>query len=186
MTETQLALDALLTRYTNQFSENTPPLPSVKFDKVWPSECVIEAGKSTGLYYWKPLTRTHGFSFSDMEKAVELTFHPDISDFYGSFWSNGICVERHDINFSLIQLWNEEDEAQLKENMLGHIFAKIKSKLPVTFFIGCTYGDEIICLDNLTGEIVLERPGYKAHKTLAKDLASFLVELDPMKDEYTL
>ena len=68
--------------------------------------------------------------------------------------------------------------------MLGHIFAKLKSKLPVTYFIGCTFGDEVICLDHETGNIVLEKPGFKAHKVLSKNLASFLISLQPTIDKY--
>lgn len=185
MTEVNRALDALLIRYTNQFSDDTPPLPLVEFDSDWPSECVIESGNAPGHYYWKPVVRTKPISFSDLEKAVEFQFRSELSEFYGSFWSNGICVERQDINFSLIQLWNEEDEAQLKENILGHLFAKLKAKLPITYFIGCTFGDEVICLDHESGQVVLEKPGYKAHKVLAASLASFLLELDPMKEAYT-
>lgn len=184
MNDTQLALDALFTRYLNLYTDEKPALPHAKFQTSWPSECVIESGKAEGDYYWKPKKREANFSFSDLEESFELSFHQDIHDFYGTFWSNGIAVERDDINFSLIQIWNSEDEAQLKENMLGHVFAKIKSKLPITFFIGCTFGDEIIALDNETGEIILEKPGYKGHKVLAKSLASFLVSLNPLKDSY--
>lgn len=186
MDDTFLALDALLTRYTNLFSESKEAKPYVEFESSWPSECVIKKGDSTHSYYWKPLKRKDTFSFSDIEKALEFEFHKDINMFYGSFWSNGICVERDDINFSLIQNWNEDDEKLLKENMLGHVFAKLKSKLPVTYFIGCTFGDEVICLDHESGNIVLEKPGYKAHKVLSNDLPSFLITLQPTTDRYNL
>ena len=92
------ALDALLIRYTNQISDDTPPLPLVEFDSDWPSECVIESGNAPGHYYWKPVVRTKPISFSNLEKAVEFQFRSELSEFYGSFWSNGICVERQDIN----------------------------------------------------------------------------------------
>lgn len=185
MTDSYLALEALLTRYRNLYVEDVLGLPFVEFENTWPSECVIKKGNSPGSYYWKPVKRQQPFSFDDLESALELSFHPDLKVFYGSFWSNGICVERHDINFNLIQIWNDEDEQMLKENLLGHAFAKIKAKLPLSFFIGCTNGNEVICLEQESGNIVLEKPGFKGHKLLANDLQSFLISLQPTKDSYT-
>jgi SecY interacting protein Syd len=184
MNNTFLALDALLTRYTNLFAESAEAMPYVEFEAPWPSECVIKAGNIENSYFWKPQRRDDTHLFSDLEDALEFKFHQDIITFYGSFWSNGLCVERDDINFSLIQNWNVEDEKHLKENMLGHIFAKLKSKLPVTYFIGCTFGDEVISLDHESGNVVLEKPGFKAHKVFSKDLASFLISLQPTTDKY--
>lgn len=184
--QTFLALDALLTRFQNLFSESRPKFPYVEFDSPWLSECIIENGDKLGSYYWQPVKRENNNLLIELESALEFNFHKDIHTFYGSYWSNGICVERDDINFNLIQIWNEEDEIQLKENLLGHIFAKIKSKLPISYFIGCTFGDEIICLDHESGKIVLEKPGYKAHKILANDLATFLISLQPNTDRYNI
>mgnify|MGYP000173185010 CR=1 FL=1 len=181
------ALDTLLIRYINLFKDQTTKLPSVTFESPWPSPCSAntpEHQDKPQKSYWKPIERNELNLFSDLEKALEINFHPDIKTFYGSFWSNGVCVEREDINFSLIQIWNEEDETHLKENLLGHAFAKIKARLPLTFFIGCTYGDEIICLDQETGKIVLEKPGRLSHKTLSPSLESFLISLNPTTDPY--
>lgn len=181
-----LALEALLIRYQNLFLHKPESIPYAEFDAAWPSECIIKSGDHNHSYYWKPVNRSASAIFTELESALEINFHEDIKIFYGSFWSNGICVERHDINFSLIQLWNQEDESQLKENLLGHLFAKIKSKLPLSYFIGCTFGDEIICLDHHTGNIVLEKPGFQAHKVLSEDLASFLISLQPTDDTYNI
>ena len=184
-----LALEALFIRYTNLYKEQPNSLPYVEFDSPWPSPCSVltdtNSTNETTVTYWKPVSRKQFDLFNDLEKALEITFHEDIKTFYGSFWSNGICVERNDINFNLIQIWNEEDQEQLKENILGHAFAKIKAKLPLTFFIGCTFGDEVVSLDQESGQIVLEKPGRKAHKVLAPSLESFLLTLTPTSDTYT-
>ena len=185
MSETYLALEALLTRYVNLFLEAPHSSPYVEFDSEWNSECVLESGDKPGAYFWKPIQRQQKISFDELEKALEITFPQELIDFYGSFWSNGICVEREDINFNLIQVWNSEDEQSLKENLLGHVFAKIKAKLPLTFFIGSTYGDDVICLDQETGNVVLEKPGYSASKVLSPDLPSFLISLQPLEDNYS-
>lgn len=184
MNDSFLALEALLTRYINLFHEEPKGLPMVEFDSEWHSDCVIEKGCKPGTYYWKPSKRDTQSTFNELEKALEFSFHDDIKIFFGSFWSNGICVERDDINFNLIQVWNEEDEKQLKENMLGHVFAKLKARLPVTYFIGSTFGDEIICLDHESGNIVLEKPGFKAHQILSDKLSNFLISLQANTDQY--
>ena len=51
-------------------------------------------------------------------------------------------------------------------------------------FIACTFGDEVICIDNESGEVVLEKPGRKAHKVLSDNLEGFLLSLTPSKDLY--
>jgi SecY interacting protein Syd len=185
MNSTFLALDALLTRYLNLYSDHESGLPLAVLDADWSSECIVKPADSKSGYYWRPTKRTQAISFSDLETALEVTFPEDLYTFYGSFWSNGLCVERHDINFNLIQIWNEDDEKMLKENLLGHVFAKIKGKLPLSYFIGCTNGDEVICLEHETGYIVLEKPGYQAHKVLAENLESFLISLQPNMDNYS-
>jgi len=188
-----LALDALFTRYLNLVKEETNDLPSVNFDPPWPSPCdvkqeeignEVEDEKKGSLSYWQPASRINHGLFNELEKALELSFRDDFKQFYGSFWSNGICVEREDINFSLIQIWNEEDQEKLKENILGHAFAKLKSKQPLSYFIGCTFGDDVVCIDHESGEVVLEKPGRKAHKVLAPTLEAFLLSLHPTLDEY--
>jgi len=185
-----LALESLLTRYLNLHKAERDSLPTAQFEEPWPSPCVIstlesdEAPGSSNIQLWRPVKREADNIFADLEKALERPFHTDIRQFYGSFWSNGICVERDDINFSLIQVWNEEDQEQLKENLLGHAFARIKGRLPLTFFIGCTGGNDMLCLDNDSGQVVLEKPGRKAHKVLSPTLETFLLSLQPTLDTY--
>ena len=179
------ALDALFIRYLNLVKEETKTLPIVNFDPAWPSPCDVSIENADDKKnYWQPTPRENLELFAEVEKALEITFREELKQFYGSFWSNGICVEREDINFSLIQIWNEEDQEKLKENMLGHAFAKLKSKQALNYFIGCTFGDDIICLDHESGEVVLEKPGRKAHKVLAPSLETFLLSLSPTLDEY--
>lgn len=183
MNKVHLALESLLIRHTNLFKElNDHNAAVAHFSPHWPSPCIIE--KENDTYFWKAKPKNQVNIFNDIESALEATFHEDFKYFYSSFWANGICVEREDINFKLIQTWNEEDQEQLKENILGHCFAKIKAKLPITLFIGCTYGDEVISIENDTGHIVLEKPGRMPHKKLSTSLENFLVSLNPTADEY--
>jgi len=186
MTATYLALEALFTRYLNLVKAEHNHLPSVQFDPPWPSPCALPQEKNCedNTVYWKPSPRKESNIFNDLEKALEISFRPEFVEYYASFWSNGICVERDDINLSLIQIWNEEDQEKLKENILGHTFAKLKSKQALSYFIGCTHSDDVICIDHETGEITLEKPGRKAHKVLAPSLETFLLSLNPTLDNY--
>lgn len=180
-----LALDSLFTRYVNLYTaDNTFPL--AHFNPPWPSSCIIEdeVPAQKNAVYWRPKERKHFTLFDDLENGFEFAFPDELKAYYGSFWANGICVEHPDLFFNLIQIWNEEDEAQLKENMLGHVFAKIKNKQPITFFIGCTDGNDIISLDKESGEIVIEKPGYKAHTKLSDSLEKLLLELTPNTEDY--
>lgn len=178
------ALDALFTRYVNLTKLEHNHLPISAFDPHWPSPCDIHDNTSDSIHYWKPTPRQNDEVFSDLETAFEFQFPDSIKWYYGSFWSNGICVVHNDFSFNMIQIWNEEDEVQLKENMLGHVFAKIKNKQPITFFIGCTDGNDVVALDQKTGKIVVEKPGFKAHSIIAESLDSLLLNVDPTLDEY--
>lgn len=180
MTKIALALDALFTRYLNLMKSETGNLPRAPFDPPWPSPCLQDTLEDSN--FWRPTQRQDTAVFESLEAAFDMTFRPEISEFYGTFWANGISVVHDDLHLNLIQVWNEEDQEQLKENMLGHLFAKQKNKLPLSYFIGCTDGDEVISLSHATGEIVLERPGQKPHRTLAPTLESFLLALHPLAD----
>ncbi len=197
MNNIELALDSLLTRYLNLVRQEKGSYPWVNFDPPWPSPCSdnFEAehndqnnkrGNSQDdlIRYWRPIERGDLSLFENLESALERNFPDEIKQFYGSFWSNGICVVHDQLEFNLIQIWNEEDESSLKENMLGHLFAKLKNKLALNYFIGCTDGNEVICVDDESKQVVLERPGKKAHQILAKDLESFLLALQPSLADY--
>lgn len=183
MSNSALALEALLTRYENLFKNtNSYNLPCIELSPPWPSPCIKHQDEDS--YYWQHAQKDEANIFNQIEDAIEIKFHADIHSFYSSFWSNGIRVEHPSVDFALIQTWNEEDQENLKENILGHCFAKLKARLPLTIFIGCTDNNEVISIDNESGEIVLERPGKKAHKILATDLESFLLSLTPTTEQY--
>jgi len=162
-------------------------LPLITWDEEWTSECVLAntSPDEHGKVKWQPVARPYTKLFSSLENALEFEFHPDIVCFYNSFWSDGLIASHPRGEVSLIQIWNQQDEEMLKENLLGHAFAKIKNRLPITVFIGCTSDNQVIAIDNESGEVVLERPGYAAHETLAKNVAEFITILTPTLKEYS-
>ena len=162
-------------------------LPLIVWDEEWPSECVLaDTGPDEqGNVKWRPVARPYTNLFSSLENALEFKFHPDIICFYNSFWSDGLIASHPRGELSLIQIWNSQDEEMLKENLLGHAFAKIKNRLPITIFIGCTSDNQVIAIDNESGQVVLERPGYAAHETLANNVAEFINDLTPTLKQYS-
>ncbi|MFD2229885.1 SecY-interacting protein [Alkalimarinus sediminis] len=179
------ALEQLLQRFIELSHKLNLGLPTVEYDKNWLSECIIdEQPDEKGLVKWQPKIRRAEGVFSQMEDALGVKFHPDVIAFYTHFWSDGIVASHSNGEISLIQIWNSEDEDMLKQNLLGHAFAKQKNRLPLTLFIGCTYNDDIIAIDNNSGHVVLERPGFAPHETIANSISEFLNQLTPTLKPY--
>ena len=81
----------------------------------------------------------------------------------------------------MLQLWNTADTERLIENLLGHALAKRQAKAPYSVFFACTAIDSEVFLsvENHTGHVILERPGYKPERTIAASLAEFIAGLTP-------
>lgn len=183
MSSVFLSLDAFLKRYISSIKLETGSLPTINDDALGASACtrISEQRPQPQSPCWKPVERKQFDLFKELESALEITFPQALCEFYGGFWSDMIPVEhRSGLQFDLIQIWNEEDEARLKQNLLGHVFAKRKNRLPLNYFIGCTAGNDVICLDHESLHIVVEKPGYKSHQKLAEGLDDFILQLDPV------
>jgi len=136
---------------------------------------------------WQPLPRgpEPADDFAGLERALELTVHPDIKAYYGSFWSGGLEARASDGHVSLIQLWNPADADRLVENLIGHALAKRRARSDFTVFFACTEveSDLFLTVDNASGAVLLEKPGRKPLRTVADDLPSFLDGLVPAPPE---
>ena len=184
-TNTTVAIESLFNRFIALSIKLAQNLPKIEQDDNWNSECIVENSlDENGFVQWQPTIRQPENIFSEMESALEVTFHSEILSFYNHYWSDGIIASHESGEVSLIQIWNDQDEEMLKQNLLGHAFAKKKNRLPLTLFIGCTHNDEIIAIDNQSGEVVLEKPGFAAHQTIAPNLAEFLNSLTPTLNPY--
>lgn len=181
-----LALEALMRRYLNLYRVNEcSSYPCANFDPPWPSPCMeFDGSQELPSGAWRPVERRDIGIFDSMQDAFGFEFHPDIKTYYGAYWSNGFCAQWKDLDLALIQIWNDEDEEAFKQNMLGHLFARKKNGLPPSYFLGTTDGSEIITLDQETGAVQLERPGYAAHETLSDSLELFLIGLIPNTNDY--
>jgi len=162
------------------------------FDPQWRSPC--ETGEprlaASGELEvpWQPCKRTDADRhtlFAPLERALEITIHQDIKTYFGSYYSGGIETDSPDGPVSLLQLWNADDATRLIENLLGHALAKQRAKAPYSVFFACTAVDSELFLgiENHTGHILLERPGYKPERTIASSLAEFLAGVTPAPPE---
>lgn len=137
---------------------------------------------------WRPLARPASAAdnlFEPLERALERKVHVDIKTFYASYYSGGLEADSPDGPVSLLQLWNDDDTERLIENLLGHYLAQTRSKSPFSVFFALTEvdSDMFLTVENNTGHVLLERPGYRPVRTVANSLAEFLSGLTPAPPE---
>ncbi|MEM8767424.1 MAG: SecY-interacting protein Syd [Pseudomonadota bacterium] len=176
------ALNDFMAHTTKSYPELHAP-----YDPEWRSPCEIGEptdGDDGPVIAWRPLPRhpdTNAGDFAPLERAVETEIHPDIKAYYGAFWAAGLEAEAIDGHVSLLFLWNGEDIERLNENLIGHAFAKQQARAPLTVFFACTEPDSelFLAVDNASGAVVLEKPGYKPIRQVADNLAGFIETLVP-------
>ena len=181
------ALKGVHNRLLALYAATAPHFPVARFETDWDSPCIQKhlTPQSPEYVHWQPMPWGLDSAFANLESALQIQFHDDIKTFYTAFWSDGIWGDFKSNEVSIIQVWNEHDFEMLQENMLGHLFAQMKKRLDYTFFIGCTLDDQIISLDNTTGQVLLEYPGKKPHRQLSDSLAQWLSDFTPSAKPYT-
>lgn len=175
-----------LDRFIERYLARTEPPPE-PFDPEWRSPCERgepfrnESGET--LIAWRPVRQptTGSELLGGLERALELTLHPDARTYFGRWWSASLEAVAPDGPVSLIQLWNPDDAERLVENLIGHALAKRRQRAPFTVFFATTgpESDYFLSLDNATGEVLLEQPGLRPLRVVAPDLATFLDRLEP-------
>lgn len=180
-----------LARFIEHTLKSYPDLET-PFDPDWRSPC--EQGEpyraaDEQRIAWRPVPRdpdTAAADFAPLERALEITVHPDLKAYYGAWWSAGLEAEAVDGHVSLLFLWNPEDVARLNENLIGHAFsrgrtARQRAKRPLSFFFACTEPESelFLSVDNASGVVVLERPGHLPLREVAASLPDFLDTLVP-------
>ncbi|MFP6807048.1 MAG: SecY-interacting protein Syd [Pseudomonadales bacterium] len=150
------------------------------FDAGWRSECELQ--NVNDLTQWRPIAQSQPVDFSGLANAVEQEIHPDICEYYGSFWASTLESTSQEGQVSLIQLWNQEDFDRLIGNLIGHLMVKRRSKQPFTVFFANTEPDTefFLSIDNETGRILLEEAGKPPIREVEKDLITFLKRLTPV------
>ena len=149
------------------------------FDPEWRSPCEIE--QQGDITIWQPQLQTEPLDFAGLANAVEAPIHQDIQDYYNLYWSGTLPGKTEEGNVSLIQMWNQDDFTRLLENLIGHLFHKIRAKAPFTVFFANTEEDSefFLSIDNATGAVLLEEPGRPPLREIAPDLATLLNRVEP-------
>ncbi|MDG0999555.1 MAG: SecY-interacting protein Syd [Pseudomonadales bacterium] len=158
-----------------------------EYDQEWRSPCELPAFENKNrtqapeLVAWRPVPQTPPVDFSGLENALETTIHPDIVEYFSSFWSSTIEAKSIEGHASLIQLWNQGDFDRLVENFIGHALAKRQLKEPLTLFIATTEADSeyFLSINNATGAVLLEEPGRPPLRQVEDSLETFLRRLTP-------
>lgn len=176
VTDVRATLDDFITRYLRHFPDLTAP-----HDPAWPSPCTISAPDTQGRIGWRPLARNGSQDFAPLERALDVVIHPDISTYYGAYWSGGLEARASFGQVSLLFLWNEEDRIRLIENMLGHVLLQRRARAPLSIFFACgaADSDHVYSVENSSGRVLLEQPGRKPLQEIAPDLATFIAALEP-------
>ncbi|MBS99070.1 MAG: SecY-interacting protein [Oceanospirillaceae bacterium] len=175
-------LDRLIQEALDLTHKERGRLPMQPYQQEWPSPCVINAPQNRPvegeLIRWTPVSQ-HPPSdmFTRLGDALSLEIHPDITDWYCSYWSDPIPATHSEGELTLLLCWNPEDMERLRANLIGHVMARQKLKLPPSFFFACTEGEEFMTLDNTDGRIWLEKPGRKPIRLLAESMTEFLDKL---------
>ncbi len=175
-------LDNFFKRFVNTVEAETGQLPITSNEPDWPSTC--QQGESflseemQDSIHWLPVERKKNTALSSLEKALDTPIHPDVQAIFCHYWSEQIEAIFQEGNLLLLFVWNQADMDRLIENQIGHALGKLRNKQTLTFFIACTDSDYIISINNESGEIVLERPGYPIEKILAPNLIQFIDELE--------
>lgn len=183
LTPTQTALTAFVERAVANTQAGHFSQP---YDEEWLSPCEVDVDGDRTL--WRPARQTEPLDFSGLSNAAEAPIHQDIQDFYSMYWSGTLQGKTDEGNLSLIQVWNLEDFTRLLENLVGHLFHKIRAKQPFTIFFANTEEDSefFLSVDNDTGVVLLEEPGRPPIREIAPNLTSFLSRIEPDSREVTI
>ena len=179
-----------LTQFVEHYAKTFPEL-EVPYDAEWRSPCELgepfaraahdDTFEAQQVVRWQPLKRSLADDFAGLENALDTEVHGDIKEYFSLYWSGNLEAAAPDGHVSLILLWNPQDADRLVENLIGHALAQRRSKSPLSLFFACTEPDSELFLTvrNDTGEIQLERPGYRPIRSVADNLTQFLDLLVP-------
>lgn len=159
-----------------------PNALTVEYDDQWPSQCYLyndtpELGENC---HWQPVKQSQQDMFDRLGAALDIQIHPDIIEYYSSYWSNHLFAKTGDGDLELLQVWNQEDMERLRANLLGQALDKRKRKHTLSFFFALTTSEDgMLCIDNSSGEVWYEIPGKKPVRKIASSLTEFLQTLTP-------
>jgi SecY interacting protein Syd len=152
---------------------------TVEYDPEWTSPCVAAVHRPEGAVEWHAVPMTSAPDFTGIEVQLGTKIHPDVKDFYGSFWSGPIESEHLGETVSLRNVWNQESLNSLLNEIVSHVISRRQALvgLPDSIFVASTDSGLFFSVDNVTGEVMLEEPGYPPLRPIAPSLSDFIKQL---------
>lgn len=179
MNEISLSLQEFTQRFCAKWQQETGSLPLSEDLYGIPSPCIIH--NAADSVCWQPQPFVPESDLSAVERALEITLHPDIHAFYTTQFAGDMPAISGATKLTLLQAWSEDDFQRVQENLIGHLVTQKRLKLSPTLFLGTAEDEmEVISLCNLTGEVLLEKIGTQKRNMLAPSLTIFLNTLTPL------
>ncbi|MFT5757668.1 MAG: SecY interacting protein Syd [Alteromonadaceae bacterium] len=165
--------------YIEQYQEKHGHLPLIDIDEDWPSPCLQHTHNDNDIF-WRPIKISEPLSFDNVALALEFNLHADIQTYFTTYYSESINATCSEGALSLLLPWSSKDFKRLQENIIGHILMKKRLKQPITIFFAVTDDEEnILSINNDTGEVWVERVGCLPHKKLSNSLSDFFQKISP-------
>ncbi|MEE3650659.1 MULTISPECIES: SecY-interacting protein [unclassified Brenneria] len=177
--EVTQALTAFTRRYVESWRQETGRAPASEALYGVPSPCITDT--KDDAVYWLPQPFLPAATLDGVERALDISLHPDIHAFYTMQYAGDMAAQFGSVSCVVLQVWSEEDFSRMQENLIGHLLTQKRLKLPPTLFLATTDSEmTMISLCNVSGQIILEEFGTKKHQVLAPTLAVFLSQLRPL------
>ena len=178
------ALLQFANQYTLAHREKHGQLPTIERDADWPSPC-LQGQQDQDNDFWRPVEVNDGLSvetsFDNVEQALEMELHQDFKAYFTSIYSESLAATCEHGGLELLFIWSKDDLARLQENIIGHVVMKRRLKQQVSLFFAVTdEEDNILVLNNETGEVFVEQVGREPSRKLADSLAEFIEQLTPV------
>ncbi|KFZ37199.1 protein syd [Shewanella mangrovi] len=174
----QAALRQWLVEYSRRYQSDVDEFPR-HYASGELSLCQLDEHEVEPVQ-WQFVERESLGSFANIEHALSISLHEDISQYYGSFWAGPLHFHSPWGEGELLQVWNQADFERLQHNIIGHLMMKAKLKQSPTWFIGVLAdGDDMICVSNQDGSVWREKPGDEPSVQLANSISDLLGKLTP-------
>lgn len=179
MHEISLSLQEFTQRFCAKWQQQTGSWPLSEELYGIPSPCITHT--TADSVCWQPQPFIPESDLSAVERALEITLHPDIHAFYTTQFAGDMPAISGTTTLTLLQVWSEDDFQRVQSNLIGHLVTQKRLKLSPTLFLATTEDEmEAISLCNLTGEVLLESIGTRKRNVLASSLTTFLNSLEPV------
>jgi SecY interacting protein Syd len=153
----------------------------IQYDEKWLSPCYMSVAEHDEWVNWQPRLREEPATFLGLEEALEISINTQLVNYFCRYWSDNLSAQSSRGELQLLQVWNQDDFVRLQQNLVAHVLMKRRLKQSDTLFFALTDEEDfMICVDNATGQVVLEQVGLEPKEVLAKDLASFIASLTPV------